>query len=118
MRELQEEAVRSLEPVKPHPMPELSAEMREQLDERRERLRRQGSGSPTFRPSVLKYDDFLKIRKSMYREGNYPEGWEASVTRMRIGYKQHLGRKEAQAADVDLLRLPGWSRNGRWMKEA
>jgi hypothetical protein len=117
VQELEQEAKRSFEPVKSHPMPQLSAEMRDQLEARRERLRRQGSGSPTFRPAVLKYGDFLKIRKSMYEEGNYPEGWEATVTRMRLGHEQHIERKEAETAEVDMLRLRGWNRNGRWMKE-
>jgi hypothetical protein len=106
VQELEQEAKRSFEPVKSHPMPELSSEMRDQLEARRERLRQQGSGSPTFRPSVLKYDDFLRIRKSMYQEGNHPEGWEASVTRMRLGHEQHLERKVAQL-----------ERNGLWMKD-
>jgi hypothetical protein len=95
---------------KAQPMPELTPEMKQKLEERKERIRNQPPDEPTFRPQVTKYEDFLKVRESMFQPHTRPEGWDASVTRLRAGYGQFLQLKEAQGFGAEPLRVRASSR--------
>jgi hypothetical protein len=111
IRKLEEaEARRHSRQEKPHPMPVLPPDMKEKLEERKERIRNKPPDGPTFRPQVTKYEDFLKVRQTMFHARSRPEGWDASVTRLRAAHEQFLQHKEEHANGIDLLRIRNSSR--------
>ena len=101
----EEEKKKEPKPSKPLKMPELSDDMKQQLEERKERLRHKAPERPSFKPQVTKYEDFLKVRDSMFTNKKRPGGWDKDITRRRLGYEQHLKKMEEEAQGIDLLKL-------------
>jgi hypothetical protein len=102
IRKLEEAEVRRHERRdKAQPMPELTPEMKEALEERKERIRNRPPDEPSFRPQVTPYEDFLKVQQSMFQTHARPEGWDASVTRLRAGHELFL-QKKGRGQGIDL----------------
>lgn len=100
-----EEKMKEPKPSKPLKMPELSDAMKQQLEDRKERLKNKPPEGPSFKPKVTSYEDFLKVRDSMLTNKKRPEGWDKDITRKRLGYEQHLKKMEEEAQGIDLLKL-------------
>jgi hypothetical protein len=93
IRQIADELGKKYQKPKRLEMPELSPEMQEKLEERKERLKAKEPGQPTFKPVVMDYSDFMtKIREQM-RITVKIGGFEADVKRRRLAYQRHLQQK-------------------------
>ena len=58
--------------------------------------------TPSFKPSTIKYQEYLKRKKKVTGDRKNPAGYENNVKRHRVAHQLYLEKKEADAAPVEL----------------
>lgn len=85
--------------------PRLTALEREQVAEVRARREADLYQYQSFKPEIMKYKDFLKVKRKM-EDVERPKGWDENVKRHRAGYQAYLEKKKKESSGVlDLPRV-------------
>lgn len=83
----------------PVQIPELTPEERAKVEELKEKKKYPDIEIPPYHPTVMKYEDYLKVKEDMEEEKEKPKGWDGVVKRHRDGYEQYL-KKKAEAESI------------------
>jgi hypothetical protein len=70
----------------------VTPEERTRMEERR--MKRLAVEEHPYHPSLMKYDEYLKVKQVLTTEHERPKGWERAVERHRDGYRKHMEEVE------------------------
>lgn len=85
--------------IKHGKMPKFDSKTRTKIDSLRAR-RDMTTEEPTYKPKVTTYKEYMKIRKSMWKEVR-PKGWDSAVTNSRIAYRKSQQKKRDSMSELD-----------------
>ncbi|OHT08185.1 hypothetical protein TRFO_23405 [Tritrichomonas foetus] len=89
--------------VKINPIPEYDKETTNMLAEYREKKKNYKEPEPSYRPTVTKYDEFLKQQELINSVDFKPTGWEEDIERHRKGYAKFIHMKRIKEEGLEYL---------------
>jgi hypothetical protein len=84
-------------------MPVWTDEQRAKIDERKAKKRAMVPEEPPFRPDLMKYAEFVKVKEAMNESVERPKGWDAKVSELRDGCRK---REEKRRLSESIQALP------------
>lgn len=88
--------------------PEITPEDRQKIEalKKKRELAKETEKKPTYKPDIMKYEDFLVLKQSMKEEIKRPYGMDSFLERMKKGHELSEKKKSEEESIRQLPRLP------------